>query len=161
MIILISDPNLISNSRNLSISIEGNQNFTPGHLCHAGRPQESRVESCQAPLSINPQVSTYFWSEGGGQLRWDDFLSSERESEHNTYLPKLFVYSSSSHFCYFPGPGGWMDLAMPSQGLLYIFSLWYFLMDEIIIDITYLAHRYNCLFSLGFVRSNKVLFISF
>ena len=68
----------------------------------------SRVESCQAPLSINPQVSTYFWSEGSGHLRWDVFMSLERESEHNIYQICLFIHSSSCHFCYILGPG-WMD----------------------------------------------------
>ena len=91
MIIVISDPiwipNLISNSRNLSISIEGNQNFTSGYLCHAGRPPE-RSWAAQS-IFRHPHIF------GAREDTCDDFLSSERESEHTTdcCLPKLCVYS--------------------------------------------------------------------
>ena len=91
MIIVIADPNLISNFRNLSICIEGNQNFTSGYLCHAGRPPES----CRAPLPIKPHVS-HFWNEGG-YLRWD-VIWKWKWAHDWLLLPKLFIHHLAISF---------------------------------------------------------------
>ena len=99
MIIVISDPNLVSNSRNLSICIEGNQNFTSGYLCHTGRPQRAAGLLC-------PSILMYLIFKTRA-----DMTSCHRKEKVSTLLiaSTKTVYSSFSfsHFCYFSAPGGW------------------------------------------------------